>query len=285
MQKEELLDILETLLFITDKPLTVKKACAVCELDSADEAVALINEIKHKYLTNGSSVQIVEVGGGYQMATKPEMGSWVRKLYNDKMLAKLSNATMETLAIIAYKQPITRAEAELIRGVDVIGSLETLIDKGLIKVVGRKESPGRPLLYATTSEFLRMFGLSSLGDLPKLSEFGLSDIELPSQPEVAQPELFDSGPGSDTLEAVDEEINKSSSDIEAEQQEILAASSSEDEEHGEDSVLNEDFASGPDEAIVIEEETGAQPQNILQEDNAFETKTDALPEEEPEEAN
>lgn len=184
----ELRKVIETILFITDKPVPLGKICAVAEVNNSDFAQEVIKKIQKEYLESGSSVQIVEVGGGYQMSTKPEFGRWVRRLYGERMSAKLSAAALETLAIVAYRQPITRAEVESVRGVDVIAPLETLIERGIVKVVGRKETIGRPLLYGTTAEFLRLFGLSGLKDLPTLESFG---IDTSSLEENRQPELFE----------------------------------------------------------------------------------------------
>ncbi len=122
-------------------------------------------------------MQVLEIGGGFQMSTKPEYGRWVRQLFNEKSSTKLSNAALETLAIIAYKQPITRAEIESIRGVDIVGPLEKIMERGLVKIVGKKDVPGKPLVYGTTEEFLRLFGLNSLSQLPELKSFATKEIK------------------------------------------------------------------------------------------------------------
>ena len=136
----------------------------------------MILEIQDDYIRRNSAVQVVELGGGFQMSTKPEYGRWVRRLYNEKMTAKLSNAALETLAIVAYKQPITRAEMEAIRGVDVAGPLERLLERSLVRVVGKKDTVGRPMVYGTTDEFLRMFGLNKISDLPDLQVFAAKSL-------------------------------------------------------------------------------------------------------------
>jgi len=183
MEQDELKKILEALLFITDQPITVERLAKVTEIAEKDRIRAAVAELQTAYLEGGRAIQIVEVAGGYQMSTKPEFGRYVRKLYNERMTSRLSVAAMETLAIIAYRQPITRAEVETIRGVEVIAPLETILERGLVKVVGRKETVGRPLLYGTTEEFLRVFGLNSLDDLPKLESLELKPAEMP-QPEL-----------------------------------------------------------------------------------------------------
>jgi len=163
--------IVETLLFITDKPLSAAKLNQVSEIGDLALTRDIIQEIQKDYAEAGSAVQVLEIGGGFQMCTKPEYGRWVRKLYNEKMSARLSPAALETLAIIAYKQPVTRAEIEVIRGVDISGPLEKLLDRGLVKIAGKKEVAGRPLVYATTEQFLRVFGLNHLSELPDMKTF------------------------------------------------------------------------------------------------------------------
>lgn len=171
LSREDFKRIVETLLFITDRPLSAPKINQIAEIGDLALTRDIIKEIQSDYVNVGSAVQIIEVGGGFQMSTKPEYGRWVRKLYNEKMSARLSPAALETLAIIAYKQPVTRAEIELIRGVDISGPLEKLLDRGLVKIAGRKEVAGRPLVYATTEQFLRVFGLNHLSELPDMKTF------------------------------------------------------------------------------------------------------------------
>lgn len=160
--------VLETLLFITDHPLSVERISKICETKEEKIKEAL-DSIQEDYA--GKTLQIMRVAGGYQMATRREYAPWVRRLYHNRMTVRLSSAALETLAIIAYKQPITRADIEKIRGVEIIGPLETLIERRLVTPVGRKESVGRPMLYGTTDEFLRQFGLNGLEDLPSLEKF------------------------------------------------------------------------------------------------------------------
>jgi hypothetical protein len=129
-------------------------------------------------------VRVLNVAEGWQMATRAEHGAAIRNLYQDRTTFRLSTAALETLAIVAYRQPLTRAEIEEIRGVEVIAALETLLERRLLKVVGRKEAIGRPLLYGTTQEFLRQFGLASLENLPALDSLPIP--ELPAAPAVPQ---------------------------------------------------------------------------------------------------
>ena len=177
LQSEDLQKIIETLLFITDRPVKVSRLVDVIENTTAKEVREAITKLQDDYTVRGSAVQILEIAGGYQMCTKPEYGRWVRRLYNEKMTTRLSNAALETLAIIAYKQPLTRAEMEAIRGVDVAGPLEKLLDRGLVRVVGRKDTMGYPMVYGTTDEFLRMFGLNKVAELPDLQVFAAKNLE------------------------------------------------------------------------------------------------------------
>ncbi len=177
LESEDLQKIIETLLFITDRPVKVSRLVDVIENTNAKEVREAITKLQDMYTVRGSAIQIMEIAGGYQMCTKPEYGRWVRRLYNEKMTTRLSNAALETLAIIAYKQPLTRAEMEAIRGVDVAGPLEKLLDRGLVRVVGRKETIGHPMVYGTTDEFLRMFGLNKVTELPDLQVFAAKNLE------------------------------------------------------------------------------------------------------------
>ena len=192
LETEDLKKIIETLLFITDRPVKPTRIADVVETADARRVREIIHELQAEYVRDGRAVQIVEIGGGFQMATKPEYGRWVRRLYNEKMTTKLSNAALETLAIIAYKQPITRAEMEAIRGVDVAGPLERLLERALVRVVGKKDTIGRPMVYGTTDEFLRLFGLNKISELPDLPSsytknrktflFGIRCHRLPNRP-------------------------------------------------------------------------------------------------------
>lgn len=170
MKQNQLKSVLETLLFITDKPLAPTVLSRALETGEPEIEEA-IQELRSDLESRESALQILKVGGGYQFGTRPQYAVWVRKLYGERLTMKLSQPALETLSIIAYKQPLTRAEIEDIRGVEVIASLESLLEKRLIRVTGRKETVGRPLLYGTTLEFLRHFGLNSVGDMPALDSF------------------------------------------------------------------------------------------------------------------
>ena len=177
LETDEAKRIVENLLFITDRPLKPSRIADVLENITAKRVVELIEELMKEYAATGRAVRIVEIGGGYQMATKPEYGRWVRRLYNEKMTTRLSNAALETLAIIAYKQPVTRAEMEMIRGVDVAAPLERLLERGLVRVLGKRDTIGRPMVYGTTDEFLRLFGLNKISELPDLQVFAAKQLQ------------------------------------------------------------------------------------------------------------
>ena len=213
LQSEDLQKIIETLLFITDRPVKVSRLVDVIENTTAKEVREAIRNLQDDYTVRGSAVQILEIAGGFQMCTKPEYGRWVRRLYNEKMTTRLSNAALETLAIIAYKQPLTRAEMESIRGVDVAGPLEKLLDRGLVRVVGRKDTIGHPMVYGTTDEFLRMFGLNKVAELPDLQVFAAKNLEEKQEdlpfgeplPPLGQPRIIplDELEGEEKFEALD----------------------------------------------------------------------------------
>ncbi len=177
LDSAETKQIIENLLFITDRPLKPSRIAEVVEHISSKRVLEIIQELAREYVDSGRAIRILEIGGGYQMCTKPEYGRWVRRLYNEKMTTRLSNAALETLAIIAYKQPVTRAEMEMIRGVDVAAPLEKLLERGLVRVLGKRDTIGHPMVYGTTDEFLRLFGLNKLSELPDLQVFAAKQVK------------------------------------------------------------------------------------------------------------
>jgi segregation and condensation protein B len=162
--------ILEALLFSSDKPLTVKDFRLCIPDAEVSDIKSALKILEHDYEVLDRSFTLKEVAEGYQFRSRSEYGSYIFKLFQATP-NRLSRAAMETLAIIAYKQPILRHEIERLRGVDVGGILKTLLEKGLITVMGRKELPGRPLIYGTTKRFLEVFDLRDISSLPKLKEF------------------------------------------------------------------------------------------------------------------
>ena len=159
-------DVVEALLFASDTPLEAERIREVLELPSAQAARELVEELRARYGDRG--LQIVEVGGGYRMITRPELAPWLVRLARARTKSRLSRPALETLAIAAYKQPVSRPEIDAIRGVNSEAVLENLLERRLIRITGRKEAPGRPYLFETTREFLVAFGLRDLSDLPKV---------------------------------------------------------------------------------------------------------------------
>ncbi len=201
---------LEGLLFITDRPLSAAELGKIVGVRDQDKIIGTVEELKRDLEAKNAGYRLIAVAEGWQMSTRPELAPYMRKLFADRATMRLSTAAQETLSIISYKQPLTRAEIEEIRGVEVIAALETLLEKGLTKVVGRKETVGRPLMYGTTSEFLRHFGLRSLEDLPPIDSFtppedipaAVAPAEAPVAPEThvegaaPEPEAVDEPKGS-----------------------------------------------------------------------------------------
>jgi segregation and condensation protein B len=166
----EIKPIVESLIFASEEPITLRKLTDIIEgVDSAQIKEAIV-QLKNDYELQGRPFQIEEVAGGYQLFTKPEYYEWVAKLRKKSGETKPSKAAMETLAIIAYKQPVIRADIEAIRGVQSGQIIRLLMEKDLVKVVGKDESLGHPLLYGTTKKFLEYFGLKDLKDLPQVEE-------------------------------------------------------------------------------------------------------------------
>ena len=159
---------MECLLFVTVEPLNLKQIREVIQPMDAAKLRALVVELQNEYDSRGGGLQIVEVAGGYQMATRSLYADWMAPFRKRKRRAGLSVAMLETLAIIAYKQPIIRAEVDAIRGVDSSGTIHALQELELVEVVGQKQVPGRPFLYGTTKTFLKHFGLKSLSELPSI---------------------------------------------------------------------------------------------------------------------
>lgn len=162
--------IIEALLFVNEKPIEVKEFVEILDI-SKHEVETVMQELSVEYHERHSGMCIVPLAGGYQMCSSPENEEWIKKMYRERRKHRLSLPALETLAIIAYKQPITKMEMETLRGVNIDGVLKHLSDLGLIKFGGRKEVVGRPFLYITTRKFLEYFGLNSLADLPKLEDF------------------------------------------------------------------------------------------------------------------
>ena len=169
LDKQELKPILEALIFAADSALGVDRIASILEGEERAVIKEALDELVAEYAVLGRGFTIEEVAGGYQYRTNPEYAPWLRRLFKIG-LQRISKAAMEALAIVAYKQPVTRAEVEAIRGVDSGGVLATLMEKRFIRIVGRKEVPGRPVVYGSTKEFLETFDLKDLSCLPSLKD-------------------------------------------------------------------------------------------------------------------
>lgn len=184
MEREEVKSILESLLLVADAPLTLQRLAEVLNGVDKNKLVAALSDLQGEFDSGARGIRLVEVAGGYQLRTAAANADWVKKLLGGRP-ARMSRATLETLAIIAYRQPITKAEIEAIRGVDVDGVVNTLLERNLIRAVARKDVPGRPFLYGTTPEFLQLFNLKDLSYLPTLKE--MEQITLPPPAEQNVP--------------------------------------------------------------------------------------------------
>ncbi len=170
MEMDQLKKVIESLLFVSETPLTPKRIASFVKDTTAEEISKALAALQEEINQMDRSFQVIQIAEGFQLVTRPEYHKWAKELYKVISKTRLSKASMEALAIIAYKQPVTRAEVEAIRGVEVSNLIQSLLEKKMIRILGRAETPGRPLLYGTTHEFLIHFGLKDLSDLPKVSE-------------------------------------------------------------------------------------------------------------------
>jgi segregation and condensation protein B len=183
---ENIKAVIEALIFASDAPLALEKICIILSDVEKKEIKETLEKIVLEYNERQGGIYLQEVAGGFQFRTRPELSLWVKKLKSTKPHS-LSPAAMETLAIVAYKQPIVKSEIESIRGVDVGAPLKSLLDRKLIRIVGRKDVPGKPIIYGTTRKFLEVFNLKDLMDLPNLRELK----ELNQQQEIVEQEIVE----------------------------------------------------------------------------------------------
>jgi segregation and condensation protein B len=188
-EPDRLRAIVEALVFAAEEPLTLADLSDLFPGAPAEGLQEALDAVVRSWEGPGRGLQIIRVAGGCRMTTRPELGEWVRALFRARNRRRLSAAALETLAIVAYRQPITTPEIQALRGTDPGGVLQTLLDRRLLRVVGRKRVVGKPLLYGTTQEFLTHFGLNSLTDLPTLEEFGAVAAQLARQPRAAEAEV------------------------------------------------------------------------------------------------
>ena len=248
---ESLDAVVESLLFAAGAPLSLKRIVEILGVPrksapSASDLRSSLNRLMEHYAPGNRGIEIMEVAGGYQFRTAREHARWVRTLFRDKP-ARLGRAALETLAIVAYKQPVTRPEIEAIRGVDVDRVLNSLLEKKLIIISGRKDAVGRPLLYTTTPEFLEIFGLKDLKDLPSLKELGtLADGDHALDENTETPEVAEENNG------------ETAGDVSEQPAEVVEGSIAEDEEiEGHVSRLIEGTGEPSTESMG---EEGSQPQ-------------------------
>ena len=209
----ELKAILEAVLFVSPEPVPVARLMSILGTVSKAEVVQALGILTHDLDQDGRGIQLVQVAGGYRLVTKQEYGPWLKRMDKAKAAQKLSRSALESLAIIAYKQPLVRSEIEEIRGVETSGVLRTLCERKLVRIVGRKDVPGRPIMYGTTKFFLEHFGLQDLSQLPPLREFkelgeseqALLPIEEESLEVVETSEMSSSGEFSATSNLVEGE--------------------------------------------------------------------------------
>jgi segregation and condensation protein B len=181
----EPIDVVEALLFASDAPVETERIQEVLDLESSAAARELVETLRGRLDSENRALQVVEVGGGFRLVTRPEIAPWLVKLARSRTRSRLSRPALETLAIIGYRQPVSRPEVDAIRGVNSEAVLDSLLERRMIRIAGRKESPGRPFLYETTREFLVAFGLRELGDLPKVD----GELVVPELAEAAAAQL------------------------------------------------------------------------------------------------
>ena len=169
MERERIESIIESFLFVAGEPVTLNRMCDLISEATRSEVRTALEELTRKCDEDGRGIKIVEVAGGHQFQTHPENAQWVGRLMQTKPI-RLSRASLETLAIVAYKQPVTKPEVEEVRGVDSGGVLKTLLEYGFVKIAGRKDVPGKPLIYATDRKFMEFFRLKTLAELPTMKE-------------------------------------------------------------------------------------------------------------------
>jgi segregation and condensation protein B len=166
--REEKTAILEALIFASETPLTLERAADVLTDTEKKEILSLLEELGREYEARGGGILLVQVAGGFQFRTRSDLGPWIKKLKGLRSL--LTPASLETLAIIAYRQPVVKLDIDNIRGVDAGGAIKKLLEKKLIRIMGRKDVPGKPMIYGTTKKFLEVYNLQDLSDLPTLQE-------------------------------------------------------------------------------------------------------------------
>ena len=185
MPSKSLTSIVESLLFVHDQPLSLDRLATLLEEHERGDIRLALDDLMEEYASAGRGIVLAQVAGGYQLRSRPENADYIRRLTKSRGV-KFSQSALETLSIVAYRQPITRAEVEYLRGVDSGGVLKSLLEKKLLRILGKKDVPGKPLIYGTTREFLELFGLKDIASLPTLKE--IQELA-PPDPFADQPEL------------------------------------------------------------------------------------------------
>lgn len=230
----EVKNIVESIIFASDEEITSREIKEIIDSGGLKVTVAeieeSINELNITYTDDNKSFEIIKIAGGYSFATKKEYSRFIGKLFEDRQRKKLSQSALETLSIIAYKQPITRSEIEFIRGVNVDYIVNSLLEKDLITIHGRAETPGRPILYGTTKTFLKILGLYSLDDLPKLKEIneilkneeieGITEADIELFNSVNNPEIYKEHESNPQLELITNESEGNTDKIKEETSEL-----------------------------------------------------------------
>jgi segregation and condensation protein B len=214
LEKEKVRSVIEAILLTAESPVSPGRLTTLIKGLNGRDIREAIDELQKEYENSGHAFTIVEVGGGYQLATRQEFAPWLRKFHRDRKQIRLSQAALEVLSIVAFKQPITRVELDAVRGVSSTGVLQTLMELNMIRIVGRSDGVGKPMLFGSTKEFLIHFGLKTLADLPKpkeleelLAEEGRkvqSQLGLGFDEEVVEDESEDSAEQGDQVEEQDE---------------------------------------------------------------------------------
>lgn len=236
MVSSEIINIIESLIFASDEEITIKEIKEIMnsfKLEIEPEEIEeTVEELNDRYEKNNNAFRIIQVAGGYTFSTRKEYAQYVGKLYSEIQKKRLSQSAIETLAIISYQQPVTRSQIEFVRGVNVDYIVNSLLERDLIKIVGRENSPGRPILYGSTSKFLKVLGLNSLDDLPKLKEIneilktekleGLTQADLDLYYSVNEPEkTAEENQESKEVVSVDEKDNASVNESDTDEEFIV----------------------------------------------------------------
>ncbi len=206
MAEDNIKSAIEALLFACERPLNIEQLRKALDNMEGSAVRGILERLKSEYEQNNRGMRIIEIAGGFQMVASPGFSPFLKKLFKDRNTEKLSRPALETLAIIAYKQPVTRHEIGLLRNVNVDGVMKSLLDKSLIRIAGRRKVPGRPFVFGTTRQFLEYFGLKSLDELPKMEEFSAMAGGNAAAEEIEKASAGEAAPGVNTriMEELDE---------------------------------------------------------------------------------